>query len=126
MAMNLYLLGQFFYNEDYIKKSRQMVNNVKSEIQRHGPYFANWALLLNYFIHPPAEVAIMGKQWLEKRKELDKHFLPQVILMGGETEGTLPLLEHKLLKGETTIYVCRNKACKLPVNKTEEALKQIK
>jgi uncharacterized protein len=126
MAMNLYLLGEFFYKEDYIKKSRQMLNNVKTDIDRHGPYYANWALLLNYFIQPPAEVAIVGDQWLARRKELDKHFLPNIILMGGKTEGTLPLLEHKLMKGETTIYVCRNKACKLPVNKIDSALKQLK
>ncbi|MCP5050219.1 MAG: thioredoxin domain-containing protein [bacterium] len=125
MAINLFLLGEYFYNEDYIKKSRQMLTNVKENLGRHGPYYANWSLLMNYFISPPAEVAILGDDWQARRKELDRHFLPNVILMGGKTEGKLPLLKLKLQKGQTTIYVCRNKACKLPVTDTRKALKQL-
>jgi uncharacterized protein YyaL (SSP411 family) len=125
MALNLYLLGEFFYNEDYTKKSLHMLNNVKDDVGRHGPYFANWGLLLIYFTYPPAEVAIVGDDWAAKRKELDRRFLPLMLLMGGKTEGKLPLLEDKLVKGRTTIYVCRNRACRLPVTDTEAALKQL-
>lgn len=126
MAVNLYVLGEYFYHDDYIKKSRQMLNNVKVNLVRGGPYYANWVLLMTYFIHPPAEVAILGDEWEARRKELDQHFLPYMILMGGKTEGKLPLLEDKLRKGRTFIYVCRNKTCRLPVTETHEALKQLK
>jgi uncharacterized protein YyaL (SSP411 family) len=126
MALNLFLLGEYFYNDDYIKKSRQMLNNVKGNLERHGPYYSNWAMLLNYFVEPPAEVAIVGEQWAAFRKELDRHYLPHMLLMGGKTEGKLPLLENKLIIGQTTIYVCRNRACKLPVTSAKEALKQLK
>jgi uncharacterized protein YyaL (SSP411 family) len=126
MALNLFLLGEYFYNDDYIKKSRQMLNNVKGNLERHGPYYSNWAMLLNYFVEPPAEVAIVGEQWAAFRKELDRHYLPHMLLMGGKTEGKLPLLENKLIKGQTTIYVCRNRTCKSPVTSAKEALKQLK
>jgi len=126
MAANLYLLGEYFYNEDYIKISKQMVNNVKSNLVRGGTYFANWSILMAYFIEKPLEVAIVGDDCILKRKELDRHYLPNVILLGGKTEGKLPLLENKLVKGQTTIYVCKNKACMLPVTDTDRALKQIK
>ncbi|MGD2088460.1 MAG: thioredoxin domain-containing protein [Candidatus Aminicenantes bacterium] len=125
MAVNLYLLGEYFYNEDYIKKSKQMLNNVKGDMKRSGPYYANWALLMTYFIHPIAEVAIVGDEWDARRKELDRHYLPHVILMGGKTAGKLPLLEGKLIQGQTTIFVCKNKACQLPVTNVQEALKQL-
>jgi uncharacterized protein YyaL (SSP411 family) len=126
MAVNLYLLGEYFYNEDYIKKSKQMLNNVKADMERNGPYFANWALLMTYFIHPLAEVAIVGDEWKTRRKELDRYYLPDMILMGGRTAGKLPLLEDKLIQGQTTIYVCKNKACLLPVTGTPQALNQLK
>ena len=42
--------------------------------------------------------------------------------MGGKKEGSLALLEGKLIKGETTIYVCQSKACKRPVNEVKAAL----
>jgi len=125
MAINLYLLGEYFYNEDYIKKSKQMLNNVKADMVTNGPYYANWALLLTYFIHPIAEVAIIGDEWEARRKELDRHYLPHMILMGGKTEGKLPLLEGKLIEGQTTIFVCKNKACLLPVTNVREALTQL-
>jgi uncharacterized protein YyaL (SSP411 family) len=126
MAVTLYLLGEYFYNDDYIKKSRQMLNNVKVNLVRGGPYYANWVLLMTYFIHPPAEVAILGDEWEARRKELDQYFLPYMILMGGKTEGRLPLLEDKLRKGRTFIYVCRNKTCRLSVTETSDALEQMK
>lgn len=126
MAVNLYLLGEYFYNESYIKKSRQMVNNVKLSIVRYGSYFANWSILMGYFIDRPYEVAIVGEGSIQMRKEMDKHYLPNVIFMGGNVEGKLPLLKDKSVKGQTTIYVCKDKACRMPVTDTESALKQIK
>jgi uncharacterized protein YyaL (SSP411 family) len=126
MAVNLYLLGEYFYNEDYIEKSKQMLNHVKAGMVRNGPYYANWALLSTYFIHPIAAAAIVGEEWEARRKELDRHYLPHMILMGGKTEGKLPLLEGKSIEGQTTIFVCKNKTCQLPVTNAREALKQLK
>ena len=102
-----------------------MLNNVKNDMLRNGPYYANWALLLTYFIHPIAEVAIVGDEWEARRKELDQNYLPHMILMGGKTEGKLPLLEGKLIEGQTTIFVCKNKTCQLPVTNVRDALKQL-
>ena len=78
-----------------------------------------------WFAGVPYEVAIVGKECNVKRKELDKHYVPNVIVLGGINEGTLQLLENKLIEGQTTIYVCRNKVCSCPVTKMQEALKQI-
>jgi uncharacterized protein YyaL (SSP411 family) len=161
MAVNLYLLGEYFYQEgvgdpnpftvrqtpffrsfiskvcqknkvseniskkEYIKKSKRMLNNVKVDMVRNGPYYANWALLLTYFIHPIVEVAIVGDEWEARRKELDQNYLPHMLLTGGKTEGTLPLLAGKLIQGQTTIFVCKNKACQLPSTNVQEALKQL-
>jgi uncharacterized protein YyaL (SSP411 family) len=126
MAANLYLLGEYFYNNEYIEKSYSMLNNIKMDLVRGGAYYANWSRLLLMFVHPIAEAAILGENWKTLRKELDRHFLPHMISMGGTTEGNLPLLKNKLTPGQTTIYVCRDKSCLPPVTKTEEALEQLK
>ena len=47
-----------------------------------------------------------------------------MILMGGE-KGELPLLEEKFMD-EVTIFVCVDKSCQMPVQKAEDALKQMK
>ena len=63
------------------------------------------------------------KECEAKRKEFDKHYLPNVFFSGGKSEGTLPLLKNKLIEGQTTIYICQNKICKLPVTEVEKALR---
>ena len=125
MAKNLYVLGQYFYNDDYIQKSKTMLNNVKQDALAGGAYYANWDILMAWFASEPYEVAIVGDDFEDKRKEFDTHYYPNVFLSGGKNEGSLSLLENKLNKGQTTIYVCQNKICQLPVTEVKEAMKQI-
>ena len=57
---------------------------------------------------------------------MDNNYLPDAIFLGGKNEGTLNLLEDKLVSGQTTIYVCVDKTCKIPVTESEDALQQMK
>ena len=123
MAKNLFVLGHYFHNDDLIKKSRAMLNNVKQNANDGGAYYANWDILMAWFVSEPYEVAIVGNDFEAIRKEFDKHYLPNVFLSGGKNEGTLSLLESKLIKNQTTIYVCKNKECKLPTTDIKIALK---
>ena len=125
MARNLFALGHFYYNEDYIAKARQMLINVEEDVQRNIYFYSNWGILEACFAGTFYEVAIVGDEFMSKRQELDQYYLPDVILLGGKTEGTLELLENKLVAGQTTIYVCRNKVCKLPATDISNAIRQI-
>jgi len=125
MAMNLFYLGQIYYNENYIEKSRQMLYNVKNQIPRSGAYYSNWASLLTHFIYPPNEVAIMGDNAFKIRKELDENFLPSVIIAGSTKNSDIPLLKGRYQKNNTKIYVCKDKVCKMPIERVDDALKQI-
>ena len=125
MAKNIFILGHYFHNDAYIDQAKKMLNNVKENTLQHGAYYANWAILMAWFVVPPNEVAIVGNTFEAKQKEFNQYYLPNVFLSGGKTEGTLPLLEDKLVKGETTIYVCQNRSCKLPVKEVDKALKQL-
>ena len=118
-------MGRYLYREDYIQFSAKMLNNIKSHAINGEIYYANWDILMAWFALEPYFVAIVGKDFEVKRKEFDTHYLPNVFLYGGKNEGTLPILEGKLREGLTTIYVCRNNACKLPVSDVGEAMKQI-
>ena len=125
MAKNLFVLGQYFYKDDYISKSRQMLANVKGDLQKNIAYYSNWGQLQIAFVYPPYEVAIVGKDYHEMKENMDKNYLPNVLLSGGHKEGTLPLLENKLVPGQTTIYVCQDKSCKRPVTEVSKALEQV-
>jgi hypothetical protein len=69
------------------------------------------------------EIAVTGPEAEQKRRELERNFIPNKILLGG-TQGTLPLLKDKWVD-ETKIFVCKNRTCQLPVTEVKEALKQI-
>jgi hypothetical protein len=102
-----------------------MLNNVKQNALEGGVYYANWDILMAWFAGEIYEIAIVGPQFEGLRKEFDSYYLPNTLLSGGENEGALSLLEGKFIAGQTTIYVCRNKVCGLPVTEVKEALKQI-
>jgi uncharacterized protein YyaL (SSP411 family) len=74
--------------------------------------------------YKPFEVAVMGEDALVRSREMQAHYIPTAIYMGGEVEN-LPLLKNKLVQRRTMIYVCRNKVCKSPEENVERALAQI-
>ncbi|MGJ3236043.1 thioredoxin domain-containing protein [Marivirga sp.] len=125
MATVLYKLGEYFYNQFYINMSKTMLNQVSEDTSAGGPYYANWAKLMGLMAYEPYEIAIIGRQSVEKSLIMQNEFLPTALFMGGEKEN-LPLLENKLRKDNTIIYVCRNKTCKLPVKEVEKALGQMR
>ncbi|PLX05138.1 MAG: thioredoxin domain-containing protein [Marinilabiliales bacterium] len=125
MANVLLKLGHYFDHENYVLTAEQMFYQVKDKISESGPWYANWALLEGMLIYGTIEVAIVGDNYTEINKEMQKHYLPTCLFLGGNTEN-LPLLENRYIKGSTMIYVCRNKTCKLPVELVSEAMEQIK
>ncbi|MFZ4400172.1 MAG: thioredoxin domain-containing protein [Bacteroidales bacterium] len=125
MAKNLFLLGHYFSNDDYIQKSGNMLNQVKHNAKEYGAYYANWDILMAWFASEPYEVVIVGDDAEAKRKEFNQVYLPNVIIAGSKVQGNIPLLVNKLIPGETLIYVCRNKSCQQPQNEVKNALKLI-
>lgn len=123
MAQNLFKLGHFYDNSNYLNISKQMLINVKPRIKSYASGFSNWASLLLVHVFGVYEIAITGPSAEEKRKEIEKYYIPNKILLGGSS-GTLPLLKDKW-STETKIYVCQNKTCLLPVVEVIDAIKQI-
>jgi uncharacterized protein YyaL (SSP411 family) len=126
MASNLFALGHYFNEETYIGMARQMITNVREELHKHLYYYSNWAILELKFIHKPFEVAILGDGYRTARAALDKHYLPFMYLSGGDSEGRLELLQGKLVAGQTTCYVCRDKVCDRPTTRLDEVLVQLR
>lgn len=125
MAKNLFLLGHLLDNKDYLEKSDQMLQNILSNMNSYPSGYSNWAQLLLCHVKPFYEIAISGKEANQKKDELNQNYLPNTILLGAIGESELPLLENKFVKDKTLIYVCVNKSCQLPVEKVEDARKQI-
>lgn len=124
MANVLLKLGHYYNNEEYITISKRMLGHVIENVVESGPWYANWGLLMGMLSYNPYEIAIMGNESVKMNLELQSHYLPTSLFLGGDADN-LPLLNGKLVKGSTLIYVCKNKTCKLPVSSVNEALKQL-
>jgi uncharacterized protein YyaL (SSP411 family) len=135
IAISLFYLGKYFDNKEYLDLSEKMLQQVQNEIPKYGSAYSNWAMLMQFFLNPFYEIAIVGKDVDEKRKEFSEHYIPNAIFVGSaisplslgreERGEVLPLLENKSVEGKTYIYVCENKTCKIPTENMDEALKQL-
>ncbi|MFI1744412.1 thioredoxin domain-containing protein [Thalassobellus sediminis] len=126
MAKNLFKLSHYFDNEHFSKTAMTMLNNVKPEIQEYPSGYSNWLDLMLNFTNPYYEVAIVGKDAKQKIKALNKTYIPNKLIAGSTSENNMPLLENRYSPNNTLIYVCVNKACKLPVSKVNQAIKLLK
>jgi uncharacterized protein YyaL (SSP411 family) len=126
MANALFLLGTILDKQEYIDKSEAMLNNIKSQLPSYGSGYSHWGNLMLKEVYPLYEIAIVGDDMEEKRKRLEKYYIPNKVVLGTFENSDLNLLENKYIKGETLYYVCVNKACQLPTESLDEALQQIK
>ncbi|QTE24017.1 thioredoxin domain-containing protein [Polaribacter cellanae] len=126
MAKNLFKLSHYFDNKNYLETARIMLNNVQPELEEYPSAFSNWLDLMINFSNPYYEIAIVGEKAKDKVKELNKKYIPNKLIAGSLRESNMPLLENRYNPLKTLIYVCVNKACKLPVSDVEKALEFIK
>jgi len=126
MAKNLFVLGCYYYNDDFKDKAKKMVNNVKQDALKGGPYYSNWDVLIAWCVNDPYMIVIAGEKHLEKRKEFDSYYFPDVFLAGGTQPGNLPVLKDKFTSVQTSVIVCQNKTCNMPVYEVIEAIGQMK
>lgn len=125
MALNLYILGNYFGLEEYIKISFDMVKSVTNNVEKSGTYCSNWAKLLLFFKYGTEDIAITGNQSEAFRREFDRKFLPFALFSGSITKSDLPVLKDRFVSGKTKIHVCRDKVCKRPVDSVSEAMSLI-
>lgn len=116
-------LGLIFDEKRFIDLSDQILANVFPQIKAYGSTFSNWAIQLLEEVMGVYEIALTGPEYENMRKELDHHYLPNKVILGGK-EGTLPLLDNRIGKS-TQAFVCQNKTCSLPVTTVNDLLKLI-
>jgi len=127
MAQNLFHLGIIFDDQNWKNISEKMTLSLGHLIISEPNYMSNWGIVYTEIKKGMAEVVMVGKDLKNFRKSFLSTFQPFALVMGTETNSTLPLLEGKVpVNAMPTIYVCYDKTCQRPVNTVEEAAQQIK
>src|SRR5690606_3370749 len=120
IVRQLHRLGLIFDEQRYLDISKQMLANVAPHMAAYGSGYSNWAIQLLEEVYGSNEIVLSGPDWQLMRKELDCHYIPNKMLVGG-TKGTLPLLAGRI-SDKTQAYVCWNKTCSLPVEDVDKLL----
>ena len=126
LAQNLFLLGHYYSNDTYSKTAQQMLNNVKEEALQSPTEYYNWLNLMLNYTGAYFEVAISGKDAMAKTSQLQSYYLPNILIAGATKDSKLPILENRFAADQTYIYVCVDKACKMPEKEVTVAVSKIK
>ncbi|GAB4345596.1 MAG: thioredoxin domain-containing protein [Flammeovirgaceae bacterium] len=126
MAQNLHLLGTMLDIPNYKHIAQKMLARVSSMLEVEVQYLSNWACLYADMLKELTEVVIVGENSTDFARKIQKYYMPNVLVLAAKTENSLPLFQNRTaIHGKTTIYVCKNKSCQLPVFSVEDALNLI-
>lgn len=124
MANNLFRLGKILHQEKYIEQAKQMLANVEDNIFDHPTGFANWINLYLNFTYAFKEIVITGKESKNYLKEIQENFIPNAVFIASEKEH-LEITKNRFEENKTSIHICSNYTCQLPVYTIKDALKEI-
>lgn len=125
LAEVLLMLGEYYGDSNYSDIAKHMVQAVVPGLRSKGPHYGYWASVTGLISYEPYEIAIVGEEAKEKARAMQKVYNPTAIYMGGNAEN-LPLLANKLVSDRTTIYVCRNRICRIPETDIDRALSHLR
>ena len=86
---------------------------------------------MNLYLNSPTEITIVNTENSEIVNSLYKKFLPEGLIIPIKTEKTLqslskyPFFEGKDFSNQTTVIICKNFSCSLPISKLSEIEKNI-
>ena len=126
MAKNLFRLYHYFDKQEYYEKAQNMSLSVTAEFETYPSGYTNWFDLIYNFKSNYYEIAVVGENSIKQVEEINKKYIPNKLIIGSKLENNLPLLKNRYVEGKTLIYVCVNKACKMPTEDLDEALSLIK
>ncbi len=123
LAQCIFKIGRLTGEDKYLAQAEKMLSQINVErFLAYGESYSNWAQLHLWLTMPYYEVAVVGASANELTQSLRNQYLPNILLVQSDKENTQPLFENRFVKDKTLIYVCQNRACKLPVEKVEKAL----
>ena len=125
MAHNLFMLGNYFGNTEWINRSKKMLSNLLEEFKNYGAGYSHWGSLALCYSYPFKEISIVGKHVNENLIQLYKHGITNAIFTVSETNSDLPFLKNRYVENQTLFYVCENNTCYSPTKSLAETILQL-
>lgn len=133
-AMALQRLSVFTGDSSYTAKAEASMKALIPHMEQAPSMVTSWLTAVDFLRSSSQEVVLIGQpddsDMKEMKRELRASFEPNRVyagaMVGGEGETLSPLLaDREQINGKTTVYVCENYACKLPVTSVAEMVEQL-
>ena len=131
LAKQLLRLAAYTGEASYEEAARELLRKLSDAMRQYPQAFAESLNAADMLVQGIAEVAVIGAReeqtTVQVMDALQQPFRPNVISAFAEDDviqhDSIPLLnERSRIAGSTTVYVCRNFVCKMPVTTAAETL----
>lgn len=120
MVHNLQRLGILLDRLDWRAAASNMLASMYATIEKYPRSFERWAGAWLQALYPMHEIALVGKNALEKAQIIQRGFLPHKIIVASILpDDTQPLLANKPGAEDALVYVCQDFACQQPIQSLE-------
>ena len=131
-ALNLHRLFGLTHSEQYAERAKQLVSALTAQAKRYPSAFASALAALDWLTDEPKELAVVGLQGGDARRELwqrlSAHYLPNTVvaIASHKSSGVVNLLaDRPPLDGKPTYYVCTGNRCQAPTADWSEVEKEL-
>jgi uncharacterized protein YyaL (SSP411 family) len=132
-AIALLQLSGYTGNESWRKVAEVMLIQIQDQAVKYPTTFSKWLCAIDLVLHPPLEIVILGDpDSLQTKALIDtlwssyrNNALTAISHFPPPHESPPLLMQHKLLDGKPTAYVCKNFVCHAPTNSPNEFLNQL-
>lgn len=112
----LQALSFYFSNSRYEKMVDDMLLLVQQKFVKTTSSYTNWMQLSLNKIQEVKQIVIAGSEAKNYFAQLNQNYLPNTLFALAAEQSVIPLVKDKLpIENKTTIYVCQDKTCGLPV-----------
>ncbi len=125
--MNLVRLSKLTGNTEYDITAQRLIDFFSTKVDSYPSIYAFFECALDYIYNPAVEIVITSNdkpQYSEFVDSLRNIYMPNVVIIYKQNEAmdlyASYLKNMPINKDETTVYVCKNYACQMPVNTVDD------
>jgi hypothetical protein len=123
MARSLFLLGLAFERDDLTGRTAAMTGAMARQASKYPAGFGKWLSVMMDQAQSFYTIALTGPDALKMARSFHRLTHPPVFLCGSIQESDIPILKDRLQEGQTMIFVCTGRECKLPTTSVDVAMK---
>ena len=119
MAINLYQMGLYHGNQQWINIATNMWLSVQNQVASYTSGYSNWCQLSLMIHQGVKEIVVTGPQTDSWINDVRANYHPNNIYAGSMKESSLFLLRDRVDENQTRGFICEQGSCQLPISDLE-------